>query len=288
MGEANQKLQALQRERDKLLKAIPAAMVMKERPELRPAHVLIRGAYDNPGELVERDTPGFLPPLTVGEAAEAGPRSRMDLARWLFSPDHPLTARVAVNRFWQQLFGVGIVRTSEDLGTQGEWPSHVELLDHLAVSFVESGWDVKGLVRALVLSATYQQSSAATPGDFARDPENRLLARGPRFRMDAEMVRDQILATSGLLNPAMYGKSVKPPQPDGVWEAVTLPSSFPKTYEPDGGDADPTAAASTRIGNACHAASADDHPERADARVVHGAPRAHQHAAAGAAPVERR
>jgi hypothetical protein len=232
LGQSTQELGEWKQQRDQLLSRIPAAMVMKEREEVRPAHILIRGAYDNPGELVERDTPAFLPP----SQAEGDVKTRMDLARWLVTPEHPLTARVFVNRLWQQFFGVGLVKTSEDFGTQGEWPSHIELLDHLSVSFVESGWDVKALVREIVLSATYCQSSLAPRQEFERDPDNRLLARGPRFRMDAEMIRDQILATSGLLNTTMYGKSVKPPQPDGLWDAVVLPSSFPRSYEPDSGD----------------------------------------------------
>ena len=160
----------------------------------------------------------------------------MDLAEWFVSAEHPLTARVAVNRFWQQLFGVGIVKTSEDFGAQGEWPSHPELLDYLAVSFVESGWDVKALVKQIVMSETYQQASEATPDRFEDDPENRLLSRGSRFRMDSEMIRDQVLATSGLLSYDMYGKSVKPPQPAGLWKAVSMPSSYPRIYEPDTGD----------------------------------------------------
>ncbi len=160
----------------------------------------------------------------------------MDLAEWFVSAEHPLTARVAVNRFWQQLFGVGIVKTSEDFGAQGEWPSHPDLLDYLAVSFVESGWDVKALMKQIVMSETYQQASEATPERFESDPENRLLSRGSRFRMDSEMIRDQVLATSGLLNYDMYGKSVKPPQPAGLWKAVSMPSSYPRVYEPDTGD----------------------------------------------------
>ena len=158
----------------------------------------------------------------------------MDLAEWFVDPGHPLTARVAVNRFWQQFFGTGLVKTSEDLGTQGEVPVYPELLDLLAVSFVESGWDVKALVRQIVMSRTYRQSSTSTPDQFAADPENHLLARGSRFRMDAEMIRDQILATSGLLVNTMYGKSVKPPQPDGLWKSVTM---IGERFRADSGDA---------------------------------------------------
>ncbi|MBK8975243.1 MAG: PSD1 domain-containing protein [Planctomycetes bacterium] len=230
---AEQTLQALRTELTNIQLAVPAAMVMKERAEPRPAYVLIRGDYARPGARVERGTPAFLPPL----AATAGTPTRLDFARWLTAPDHPLTARVAVNRFWQQLFGVGLVKTSEDFGAQGEPPSHPELLDLLAVSFVESGWDVKRLLKELVMSAAYRQASAASPERFARDPENRLLARGSRFRMDAEMIRDQILASSGLLVQQLYGRSVKPPQPPGIWAAITLPDSFPRTFAADTGDA---------------------------------------------------
>ncbi len=207
------------------------AMVMKDRATPKPTHILIRGAYDSPGKKVERNTPAFLPPLKKQE----GFYTRMDLAQWLVDPQHPLTARVAVNRFWQQFFGVGLVKTAEDFGARGEWPSHPELLDGLAASFVESGWDVKGLVRAIVLSKTYRQSSDAKPEEFLSDPENRLLARGSRYRMDAEMIRDQILLLSGKLNRKMYGPSVKPPQPPGLWKAVSMAAPF--TYVADKGDA---------------------------------------------------
>ncbi len=207
------------------------AMVMKERSTPKETHVLLRGAYDAPGKVIQRNTPAFLPPLP----AQEGDRSRMDLARWLIDRKHPLTARVTVNRFWQQFFGVGLVKTSEDFGAQGEWPSHPKLLDRLALNFMESGWDVKQLVRSIVLSKTYRQSSDATAEEFASDPENRLLARGPRHRMDAEMIRDQILMLSGKLNRKMYGLSVKPPQPPGLWEAVSMAEPF--TYVADEGDA---------------------------------------------------
>jgi len=206
------------------------AMVMKERATPKPTHILIRGSYEHPGERVQRNTPAFLPPLKEKE----GYYTRMDLAEWLVDPGHPLTARVAVNRFWQQFFGVGLVKTSDDFGHQGERPSHPELLDALAIRFVESGWDVKQLLRAIVLSKTYRQSSDAAPEEFARDPENRLLARGSRYRLDAEMIRDQILFVSGKLNRTMYGESVKPPQPPGLWKAVTM---IGERYRADEGDA---------------------------------------------------
>ena len=226
------RVQEVRKRQDELLMAVAAAMVMKERPEPRETRVFVRGQYDQPGERVERGTPAFLPPL----APRGSLPTRMDLADWLLDPRHPLTARVAVNRFWQQFFGVGLVATAEDFGAQGEPPSHPALLDHLAIRFVRSGWNVKVLVRAIVTSRTYRQSSRATAAEFARDPDNRLLARGARFRMDAEMIRDQVLATSGLLNPQMFGRSVKPPQPAGIWRAVTLPSSYPRAYVPDTGD----------------------------------------------------
>ncbi|GHC63140.1 PSD1 and planctomycete cytochrome C domain-containing protein [Roseibacillus persicicus] len=223
-GEVRSSLEA---ERQALQNSMRGAMVMKEREDPRPSHVLIRGAYDNPGEIVPRDTPSFLPPLKKDDHVD-----RMDLAEWLVDPVNPLSARVAVNRFWQQFFGVGIVKTSEDFGAQGEWPSHPELLDHLALEFVESGWDIKSLVRSIVLSETYQQRSEAPREAFVSDPENRMLARGSRFRLDSEVIRDQVLAVSGLLNPAMYGHSVKFPQPEGLWKIVTMPSSFPRNFEP--------------------------------------------------------
>ncbi len=212
------KLKSRQKERNLFEQSIPGAMVMKERPEVRETFVLDRGQYDSPGEKVTRNTPEFLPALNKqGEIA-----SRMDLAEWFVAPQNPLTARVAVNRFWQQFFGVGLFKTSEDIGAQGDLPSHPELLDHLSFSLVESNWDVRALIKQIVMSKTYRQSSQATPEQFKKDPENRLLARGSRYRMDAEMIRDQILATSGLLSKQMYGASVKPPQPDGLWKAVTM------------------------------------------------------------------
>jgi len=160
----------------------------------------------------------------------------MDLARWLTDKKNPLTVRVAVNRFWQQFFGVGLVKTSEDFGAQGEWPSHPGLLDDLAIHFMKSQWDVKALVKSIICSQTYQQSSRASPAEFREDPENRRLARGSRFRLDAEMIRDQILAVSGLLNPTMYGRSVKPPQPPNLWKNVSMVSSTTYAFTADTGD----------------------------------------------------
>ena len=223
---------ALKSGREALLMEIPATLVMKERAEIRPAYVMIRGEYDKPGAEVARNTPSFLPPLNP-----TGPvPTRMDLAKWLTARDNPLTARVAVNRFWQQLFGVGLVKTSEDFGSQGETPRLPELLDFLSLQFIDSGWDVKAMMRSIALSQTYQQTSHASRESYAADPRNRQLARGSRFRLDAEVVRDQLLAISGLLNRELFGKSVKPPQPNGLWETVVMPSSYPNSYKPDAGD----------------------------------------------------
>ena len=224
-----EKLKSLKGERGQLEKQIPMAMVMRERKEVRETRIMKRGQYDDPGEVVQRNAPEFLHPMKrAGDVA-----SRMDLANWFIDKENPLTARVAVNRIWQQLFGVGLVKTSEDLGAQGEVPSHPLLLDYLTVSFVNSGWDVKALIKEIVLSKAYKQSSNIDESLFKKDPENRLLARGSRFRMDAEMIRDQILFTSGTLSEKMYGKSVKPPQPDGLWKAVTM---IGERFKPDSGE----------------------------------------------------
>jgi hypothetical protein len=161
----------------------------------------------------------------------------LGLAKWIIDPTNPLTARVTVNRYWQQYFGRGIVKTSEDFGVQGEWPSHPELLDWLATEFIASGWDIKQLQRLIVTSATYQQDSRVSPVLLERDPENILLARGPRFRLDAEVVRDMALATSGLLVEELGGKSVKPYQPEGIWEAVAFRSSNTRDFKRDDGNA---------------------------------------------------
>ena len=225
-----QELKKLNQQRRDFDRTVPYAMVMKERAEVRPTHILIRGEYDAPGEEVQRDTPAFLPPLKKsGDVA-----SRMDLANWFVNPAHPLTARVAVNRFWQQFFGIGLVETSEDFGAQGDVPRHPELLEYLTVSFVESGWDVKALVKQIVMSKTYRQSSEATRKQFEEDPRNRLLNRGSRFRLDAEVIRDQVLASSGLLSHRLFGPSVKPPQPKGLWKSVTMTG---QVFQADSGEA---------------------------------------------------
>ena len=208
---------------------LPKTLVMQEVASPKPTHLLKRGQYDAPGELVQADVPGALSPWP----AEA-PRNRLGLAQWLVSPAHPLTARVAVNRLWLQCFGEGIVPTLNDFGLQGELPSHPELLDWLAVRFASGGWNVKEMLRLLVTSATYRQSSVPSRELLERDPNNRLLARGPRFRLPAEMIRDQALAVSGLLVPTMGGPPVKPYQPPGLWEAVSYNGEL--SYETDRGD----------------------------------------------------
>ena len=210
--EASRNVSTLEREREDLWASFPTVMVMEEMAERRPTFRLNRGAYDNPGEEVFPGVPAVLPPLPEGEEA-----SRLAFARWLVDPDHPLTARVTVNRFWQMYFGTGLVKTVENFGTQGEYPSHPELLDWLATTFIDSGWDMKALQRAIVTSAAYRQASKVTAEEFEADPENRLIARGPRLRLPAQMIRDQALALSGLLVEQLGGPSVKPYQPEGLW-----------------------------------------------------------------------
>ncbi len=222
----------LDSERSLIARRSPLTHVMEERMDQKPhAHILHRGMYDQPREKVEPATPAVLPPMK-----KESPRNRLGLAQWLMDADNPLTARVVVNRFWQEVFGQGLVRTAEDFGSQGEVPSHPELLDWLAVEFRESGWDVKKLFRLMVTSAAYRQSAAVTPEKLKADPENRLLARGPRFRLDGEVIRDAALAASGLLAPKLGGPSVKPYQPGGVWEAVAMPTSNTREYQADEGD----------------------------------------------------
>ena len=212
----NEQVTKLESERRTIENKIPSTMVMQEMEKPRDTFMLVRGSYDKPGEKVAPAVPAFLPPLPPD-----APANRLGLARWLVAPSHPLTARVAVNRYWQSYFGNGLVKTSEDFGSQGDAPSHPELLDWLATEFVRNGWDVKAMQRLIVTSATYRQTSQAAAPLRERDPENRLLAHGPRQRLTAEMIRDQALAVSGLLNDKMGGLSVKPYQPDGLWEQLS-------------------------------------------------------------------
>jgi hypothetical protein len=214
-------LAALRTDEQEAEAGVRTTMVMAEMATPRPTFVLMRGQYDKPGDKVEPGVPASLPPMPAG-----APRNRLGLAEWLVAPNHPLTARVAVNRYWQTFFGTGIVKTAEDFGSQGEEPSHPELLDWLACEFMNPTnptipkWDTKAIIRLIVTSATYRQSSAVTPELFARDPENRLLARGARFRLPAEFVRDQALAISSLLNDEIGGRSVEPYQPQGLWSEL--------------------------------------------------------------------
>jgi len=210
-------------------KALPKTMVMRERAKPRETFLLVKGNYEAPAGKVAHGVPAFLPKLP-----EDAPANRLALARWLVAPEHPLTARVTVNRYWQMFFGTGLVKTTEDFGVQGEQPIQPELLDWLAVEFRESGWDVKKLLRLIVTSATYRQSSKVLPGMAERDPENRLLARGPRHRLPSWMLRDQALAASGLLVEKVGGPPVKGYQPEGVWEDATFGQI---KYQQDHGDA---------------------------------------------------
>ena len=210
-------------------RSIDSTMVMKERPEPRVANVLIRGQYDQLGEAVQRGLPAALPPLAAG-----APQNRLGLAQWIVSPENPLTARVWVNRAWESFFGTGIVKSSENFGSQSEWPSHPELLDWLAAEFMApslgttvagrpaQNWDMKALQKLIVMSATYRQSAKVTPDLLAKDPDNRLLARGPRFRLSGEVLRDSALAVSGLLSEKIGGPSVRPYMPKGVWDETSV------------------------------------------------------------------
>jgi hypothetical protein len=192
-----------------------SVMIMDHKPGLRKTHILNRGAYDQPGEEVSPGVPAVLPPL----GGNASP-TRLDLAQWITRPDHPLTARVAVNRMWQMVFGRGMVETAGDFGNQGSWPTHPELLDWLAVDFVENGWDMRHLLKTILTSETYRRSAASTPEHLEKDPRNELLARSPRTRLPAEIIRDQALSVSGLLNPAIGGPGVHPPQHD-LWSEIS-------------------------------------------------------------------
>lgn len=223
------KINALKKERQQVLNSIPNVMVMREGPP-RDAFILLRGQYDKRGGKVSAALPeifGSLPP--------GAPANRLGLAQWIASPSNPLTARVWVNRAWEHFFGVGIVKTSENLGSQAEPPSDSELLDWLATEFVRLGWDMKAMQKAIVMSATYRQSSHVTPELLERDPENRLLARGSRFRLSGEIVRDQVLSVAGLLSPKIGGPSARPYMPDGVWDETSVYGDLLK-YKSDSGE----------------------------------------------------
>ncbi len=241
--ELKAELAELPKKREAIDKAIPVTMVMAEQPTPRQTFILKRGQYDQRGEVVTSGLPFF--GSTVPTTKDASSLTRLDLAKWLTSPNHPLTARVAVNRWWEMFFGVGLVETSEDFGIQGALPSHPELLDWLATELVRSGWDQRAMLRSIVLSATYRQSSdfgprakssntADQPDPHVVDPRNRLLWRGPRYRLSAETMRDAALAMSGLLKEKIGGPSVKPYQPEGLWEDVSVERR--EKYVPDFGD----------------------------------------------------
>ncbi|MBE7540700.1 MAG: DUF1553 domain-containing protein [Opitutaceae bacterium] len=216
--EMSEKLLALRR-------TIPTTMVMEEMATPRQTYLLVRGNYDAHGEKLDAGVPEkLLAPWPAG-----APKNRLGLSRWFTQPNHPLTGRVVVNRFWAQLFGTGLVKTLEDFGSQSEWPSHPELLDWLAREFVDGGWNIKAFMKELVLSSTYRQSSAVNAALVARDPENRLLARGPRVRLPAELIRDQALAVSGLLAPRIGGPSVFPYQPEGLYDSIVVGAAYPGT-----------------------------------------------------------
>lgn len=219
-------LTSLEETRRNFYKSIPTTMIMQDRPKPRDTFVLVRGEYDKPGQKVMASTPESLMPQDGRQ-----PRNRLGLARWLVDPNNPLMARVTVNRFWQMYFGAGLVKTSEDFGSQGQWPTHPQLLDWLAREFVRTGWDVKAMQKLIVTSSTYRQSSRVTAESLRKDPVNQLLARGPRLRLPAEVIRDQALAASGLLVDTVGGPSVFPYQPIGLWSELTK-----QTYEPDKGD----------------------------------------------------
>jgi len=206
-------------------------MIMQDMPKPRATHILYRGQYDQKREVVNAGTPAFLPVLK-----KDGPLNRLKLANWLVDGKNPLTARVAVNRHWHRLFGVGIVKTTEEFGVQGDWPSHPKLLDWLAVHFADSGWDTKSLLELIVTSSTYRQSSKTSPSQLVQDYENRLLARGSRHRLDAEVIRDNALAASGLLVDGIGGPSVYPYHPKGLWLELNNRPGYSRTYKQDSGD----------------------------------------------------
>jgi len=229
-----QKKDEIDKKKEALNKEIPSTFVMADLPKARESFVMVRGQYNNPGEKVSRGVPAFLPSLPP--RPKERDYNRLDLANWLVREDHPLTSRVIVNRIWQQFFGTGLVKTSSDFGTQGELPSHPELLDWLAVQFMEEEWDFRAFIKRILTSRTYQQSSKISPSLLKKDPDNRLLARGPRYRLDAEIVRDQALHLSGLLVGKVGGRGVMPYQPPNIWEPVGFGNSNTRYYKQGTGD----------------------------------------------------
>ena len=229
--QAAKQLASLEREKTDIEARGTIAHVMQEKTDEPMAYILNRGEYDKRMDPVSADTPDVLPAFPEGL-----PKDRLGFAKWLLLPEQPLTARVTVNRYWQEVFGTGIVKTSGDFGVSGELPSHPELLDWLSLNFVESGWDVKQFFKTIAMSSAYRQSAATTPEKLEKDLDNRFLSRGPRYRMDAEMVRDYALAASGLLVNKLGGPSVKPYQPPGIWEAIAMNVSNTRSYDQGTGD----------------------------------------------------
>jgi hypothetical protein len=227
--DGKKRVQALRKQFTQLEKNLPSVMVMREMETPRKTFILDRGEYLHPTEEVQSGLPAFLPSLPEGEEM-----NRLGLARWLVQRDHPLTARVQVNRLWELFFGTGIVESSENLGVQADWPSHPELLDWLAVEFMESGWDVKALLKTMVMARAYRQASEVDPLKLEKDPKNRLLGRGPRFRVQAEIIRDQALFVAGLLNEEIGGPSVRPYQPKGIWSETNFYGNL-RNYKHDTG-----------------------------------------------------
>jgi hypothetical protein len=234
LGDLVGQLDRSRSERDNFYNAIPSTFIYKDNPTPRESFVMLRGQYNQPGEKVQPNVLSVLPAI---QGVESRQLNRLDLAKWLVSPRHPLTSRVAVNRLWQQVFGMGLVKTSGDFGTQGEVPSHPELLDWLAIQFEESGWDVKGLMKLMLTSATFKQSSRIPAEALEKDPENRLFAHAPRLRLDAEQIRDNALFVGGLIDLTLGGKGVKPYQPANVWEPVGFAGSNTRFYQQDKGSA---------------------------------------------------
>ena len=225
-------LSKTQKRRDYIYSRSTTTLILEERTDSMPtAYVLDRGEYDKKKERVSPDVPKVFSPIAPDQ-----PRNRLGLAKWLVDRNHPLTARVTVNRLWQNIFGAGLVKTSEDFGIMGSQPTHPKLLDWLAVEFIDSGWDVQHMIKLMLTSKAYKQSSATSELALQKDPDNKLLSRGPRFRLDAEELRDQALAVSGLLNKTIGGSSVKPYQPKGLWKVVAFAGSNTKEFKADTGD----------------------------------------------------